>query len=563
MSRALPRTILLLVLLAATVMPAAAESRVALIIANAAYQNTSPLKNPVNDGKLMAATLESTGFKVTLATDLDGKAMKKAMLEFGRALRASDSVGLFYYAGHAIQVAGENYLIPIDANLQDETEIGIEGVDVNDFLATMNQAQSRIKIVVLDACRNNPFPATSRSGTRGLAIVRAPTGTLIAYSTSPGEVALDGTADNSPYALALAGAMKAETGKPIELVFRQARVAVLEATEGLQTPWDLSSITGDFVLASGDGAGSSGTDAQAVDSGSTTSAASTGGSANDAAKDYAVWIAIEASGNEAAYRAYLEEFPNGRFSTAAKQKLAALEQLKVDPATLLAFAERYLGSAADNQSDRSNLYAAQVEYFDKGMVPKEQVLVDKLDYFAKFPLRRYVFDRSSFRTGSSSDGSYQLSFEYDFAVENDQQKIAGRGKTELGVNTTGKTPLIEREQGSVLRKSVTEKSSGEATKTEQSAQPARNIARLFPDSGKRQLSPDELYGLSCDQLWVARNEMFDRRGYCFTSGRGQSYFDNADCTTSDAGILNKTEKANVTTIKEVEAAQGCQGAVKN
>ncbi len=436
-----------MIFLVAGVWPAIAESRVALIVANAAYQNTSPLKNPVNDGKLMAATLEAMGFKVTLATDLDGKAMKKAMLEFGRTLRASDSVGLFYYAGHAIQVAGENYLIPVDANLQDETEIGIEGVDVNDFLATMNQAQSRIKIVVLDACRNNPFPATSRSGTRGLAIVRAPTGTLIAYSTSPGEVALDGTADNSPYALSLAAAMKSETGKPIELVFRQARVAVLETTEGLQTPWDLSSITGDFMLAPADVTAaeiSKATDEPNIANMPAPAAGAT--SANDAAKDYAVWVAIEASGNEAAYRAYLEEFPNGRFADEAKKRLAAAEEVKAQK---------------------------------------------------------------------------QAALEAEATAAQDAQQV------------------------------------------QQQAQPARKIARLFPNSGKRKLSADELYGLSCDQLWVARNEMFDRHGYCFTSGRGQSFFDNADCSTSDAGILNKTEKANVATIKEVEAAQGCAGAVKN
>lgn len=444
MSRALSSALTLLIYLAIATWPATAESRVALIIANAAYQNTSPLKNPVNDGKLMAQTLESMGFKVTLAADLDGKAMKKAMLEFGRALRASDSVGLFYYAGHAVQVAGDNYLIPVDANVQDETEIGIEGVDVNDFLATMNQAQSRIKIVVLDSCRNNPFPATSRSGTRGLAVVRAPTGTLIAYSTSPGEVALDGTGENSPYAVSLASAMKSQTGKPIELVFRQARVAVLETTEGLQTPWDLSSITGDFVLASGGGATDESAPTTEPEDASEPATATGGGSATDAAKDYAVWVAIESSGNAAAYRAYLEEFPTGRFAADAKAKLAAAEEAEAAKAR--------------------------------------------------------------------------------------------------------KQAALEAEA----------KAAEKAKQAKQQATPARKIARLIPDSGKRKLFADELYNLSCDQLWVARNEMFDRRGYCFSSGRGQTYFDNSDCTTSDTGILNKTEKANVATIKEVEAVQGCQ-----
>lgn len=436
MSSARLRALLSLLVLGIAALPASAESRIALIIANGAYENTSPLKNPVSDGKLMAATLEGMGFKVTLAADLDGKAMKKAMLEFGRSLRATDSVGLFYYAGHAIQVAGENYLIPIDANLQDETEIGIEGVDVNDFLATMNEAQSRIKIVVLDACRNNPFPAASRSAARGLAIVRAPTGTLIAYSTSPGEVALDGTGENSPYAEALARAMQGETGKPIELVFRQARVSVLEATEGRQTPWDLSSITGDFVLAPA--AGEQSQPSTEPSSPATTTAS--GGSANDAAKDYAVWVAIESSGNAAAYQAYLDEFPSGRFAGKAKEKLAAAEAAR-----------------AEQQA------AAEAEAAAAEQPSEQQAVIPS----------------------------------------------------------------------------------------------ARDIQRLFPDSGKRRLSADELYGLSCDELWVARNEMFDRRGYCFNSGRGQSYFDNSDCTTSDSGILNKTEKANVATIKQVEAEKAC------
>ncbi|MFO1171227.1 MAG: caspase family protein [Hyphomicrobiaceae bacterium] len=442
--------------------PAHAESRIALIIANGAYQNTSPLKNPVADGKLMAGTLEGLGFKVTLATDLDAKAMKKAMLEFGRALRASDSVGLFYYAGHAIQVAGENYLIPVDANLQDETEIGIEGVDVNDFLATMNEAQSRIKIVVLDACRNNPFPAASRSAARGLAIVRAPTGTLIAYSTSPGEVALDGTGDNSPYAEALSQAMKGETGKPIELVFRQARVEVLKSTEGQQTPWDLSSITGDFLLASGGGTEVSTGEAQSEATTTGTGAGGTTGSgdtATAAAKDYAVWVAIETSGNAAAYQAYLDEFPSGRFAAEAKKRLADAEAAE---------AQKQAALAAQAQAEAEAAAAAQQQQ-----------------------------------------------------QQQEQQAPEPQGEEQAVIPS------------------------------------ARQIQRMFPDSGKRRLSVDELYNLSCDELWVARNEMFDRRGYCFTSAKGQSFFDNADCTTSSQSILNKTEKANTITIKQVESEKGC------
>jgi uncharacterized caspase-like protein len=479
MQRAPTGTIFLILAVLFGATPAAAESRVALVIANAAYQNTSPLKNPVKDGKLMAATLQEMGFQVTLHTDLDGKAMKRAMLEFGRALRSSDSVGFFYYAGHAIQVAGENYLIPVDANLQDETEIGIEGVDVNDFLATMNQAQSRIKIVVLDACRNNPFPAATRAATRGLSIVRAPTGTLIAYSTSPGEVALDGTGDNSPYALSLANAMKAEKGKPIELVFRQARVAVLENTEGLQTPWDLSSITGDFVLASADATSSADASPSTGSEKVATTAPADNENANAAAKDYAVWIAIEGSNNEAAYTAYLQEFPNGRFAAEAKKRLEALRQTREQTS------DSSSGSAEPSTSPKAKAEEARK------------------------------------------------------AVEEARKRLEAAREA------------MEQGQGPA------DEASNAADTTEEAMAVPREIARLFADSGKRRLSTDELSRLSCDQLWVARNEMFDRHGFCFTTARGQSFFDNSDCTTSSQNILNKIEKANIATIKQVEAEKQC------
>jgi hypothetical protein len=226
---------------------AVAEKRVALVIGNSNYQNTSPLKNPVNDANLMASSLEQAGFEVTKILDADYRTLKRAMLEFGRNLRSSPEAGLFYYAGHGVQVRGENYLIPVNARISDEDEVDLEAININSFLRVMDSSSSAINIVVLDACRNNPFARSFRSQSRGLASVDAPKGTYIAYATAPGDVAADGKANNSPYSVALAEAIST-AGLTIEQVFKRARISVLAATDNKQVPWETSSITGDFYF---------------------------------------------------------------------------------------------------------------------------------------------------------------------------------------------------------------------------------------------------------------------------------------------------------------------------
>ncbi|MHA1554229.1 MAG: caspase family protein, partial [Alphaproteobacteria bacterium] len=177
---------------------ALAERRVALVIGNANYLETSDLANPTNDARLMAETLQNVGFEVTWINDVDQLQMKRAMLEFGRELRQGVDASLFYYAGHGIQANGRNYLVPVDAAITDESELDFQAIDINSFLRVMEASSSRVNIVVLDACRNNPFKSNFRSQSRGLAMVDAPKGTYIAYATAPGEVAEDGTTGNSP-----------------------------------------------------------------------------------------------------------------------------------------------------------------------------------------------------------------------------------------------------------------------------------------------------------------------------------------------------------------------------
>src|SRR6516225_11950009 len=226
---------------------AQAGKRIALVIGNSAYTAVSPLTNPKNDADLMAKTLQSVGFEVTKLTDADQRAMKQAMLDFGRKLHGGVDAGLFYYSGHGVQAKGEDYLIPVDASIKDEGELDLQAIDVNAFLQVMDNADSKVNIIILDACRNNPFAASTRSATRGLAMLDAPRGTYIAFSTGLNQVAEDGDGKNSPYTEALAKAM-VKPGVKLEDAFKEARRTVEAATDNKQVPWETTSITGDFYF---------------------------------------------------------------------------------------------------------------------------------------------------------------------------------------------------------------------------------------------------------------------------------------------------------------------------
>lgn len=200
----------------------ASEKRTALVIGNGAYTNAPPLKNPPNDARDMAATLKTLGFDVISAIDINQRGMKRLIREFGQKLKGGGS-GLFYYAGHGVQSKGRNYLIPIDADIQSEAEIEDSGVDLNLVLNSMDEAQNGLNLVILDACRDNPFARRFRSA--GLAQIDAPTGTLIAYATAPNSVASDGVGKNGLYTQELLKNIQT-TGLRIEEVFKQVRVAV-------------------------------------------------------------------------------------------------------------------------------------------------------------------------------------------------------------------------------------------------------------------------------------------------------------------------------------------------
>jgi hypothetical protein len=224
------------------------EQRIALVIGNSNYQNAPQLQNPDNDAQSMAQFLNSAGFEVIAATDLTQNDMLRVVQDFSAkvASRGPNTVAMVYYAGHGVQLAGENYLVPVDARVSSPTELVNNSVRLVDVMSTLETIPSRMRIVILDACRNNPFPSINDAG-RGLAIVDAPNGSIVGYSTAPGAEALDGTGGHSPYTQAFLNVAR-QPNVPIEQLFKRVRLEVNQATSGQQIPWESSSLTSDFTF---------------------------------------------------------------------------------------------------------------------------------------------------------------------------------------------------------------------------------------------------------------------------------------------------------------------------
>lgn len=236
-------------------MPQPAESRTALVIGNADYNKFGVLPNPLNDARAIAASLKHLGFKVLLGENLSREGMLQYISDFGKLLKPG-GVGLFYYAGHGMQFQGRNFLIPVNGNNNNE-DYADYGIDANQILQTMDDAHDRVNLLVLDACRDDPFKNRFKSrslSSIGLAPMDAPKGTLIAFSTAPGSIARDGGGGkDSVYTHYLLEKI-ALPGLPLEEIFKQVRIAVTEATHDKQIPWESSSLTGDFYFVPPDSA---------------------------------------------------------------------------------------------------------------------------------------------------------------------------------------------------------------------------------------------------------------------------------------------------------------------
>lgn len=289
---------------------AAGPSRCALVVGNAAYPS-SPLRNAVHDARSMAKELARLGFEVIELHDATKARMEHGLAELGARLAGRQGVGLFFYAGHGIQLDWRNYLLAVDAAPHSADEVPAHSLDVQQTVDALRAAGTRINVIVLDACRDNPFGAGA--GTRGLAPMDAPPGTYFAYATAPGNVADDGGEQGNGlfthYLLKEIG----QVGAPIEAVFKRVRMHVRQASRGRQIPWDSSSLVDDFVFATGERLPAP--------------------QRSDFEVAYAVeraeWDRIAASTKPEDLYTFLRRHPTGLFAEIAQARLERLERARI------------------------------------------------------------------------------------------------------------------------------------------------------------------------------------------------------------------------------------------
>ncbi len=316
----------LLVGIAVAALPAAAAKRVALVIGNSAYQNAPWLPNPVNDGRAVAEVLRRLDFVVLEAVDQDKPGMQTLLRRFVAELQDAD-VSLFFYAGHGLQVQGQNYLVPVDAALESEVDLPFEAVSVNVVLDLMEQT-TPLRLVFLDACRDNPLaqrlsrlagPSRAFGIGRGLARMNSRVGTLIAFATEPDKVALDGEGEHSPFAQALLEHIETP-GLEVRQMLSRVRATVIASTDGVQLPLDTSALVGDFYFTPPAAPAPPPAPAPTAVAPVPTAPVTWGVATNE----QLFWQSIQGSTDPNDFRAYLESFPDGPFAPLARNRLNTL-----------------------------------------------------------------------------------------------------------------------------------------------------------------------------------------------------------------------------------------------
>lgn len=301
--------------------PASAQDRVALIVGNGAYLNAKALPNPPNDANDMAATMRELGFTVVTATNVNKVDFDQKVRDFARALRSA-KIGMFFYAGHGMQVAGKNYAIPIDAKLEGAADLQVETVDIDQIVSIMESDNNRVNLVFLDACRDNPLsrsfarsmPASRAVGVgSGLTAIEAGRGTMIAFSTAPNKVALDGQTRNSPFTSALLRHIRVP-GLDIAFVMRRVTADVEKSSNGAQVPWVHASLISDVTLVAGDGK-------------ATIPSPPVAGPV----PDEIAWSFVKQTSDLQELRRFLTTFPDTQFRADAEARLAALQSQQARP----------------------------------------------------------------------------------------------------------------------------------------------------------------------------------------------------------------------------------------
>ena len=293
------------------------EHGVALVIGNNAYKS-APLRNPINDARAMSERLRGLGFEVIERTNLKTREIAPTLREFRGRLKPG-SVALFFYAGHGLQIKGVNYLPTVDADIESEDDVTLQSIDLNRMLDGLGESKTRLNLVFLDACRNNPFTRSFRSAASGLAKVDAPSGTLISFATRPGSTAYDGDGKHGLYTEHLLRHMNVPD-VPVELMLKRVVSGVKKDSKGQQEPWMEGSIEGDFSFVGA---------AAAADSGKNVVEMAKPGVADGQAVELAFWESIRGSKNPREYQAYLKKYPNGLFAELAREHANGSRTLEV------------------------------------------------------------------------------------------------------------------------------------------------------------------------------------------------------------------------------------------
>ena len=468
------------------------ENRVALIIGNGAYQNAEALKNPLNDARAMAKVLRESGFEVILRENVTRHALSAALREFSGKL-VPGGVGLFYYAGHGIQARGLNYLIPIDAMLSSEDELKYETIDVNDVLGRLDEARTRLSLVILDACRDNPFARRFRSTGRGLAQTDAPRGTVIAYATAPGDTAADGDGDNGLYTAELLKAI-AVPGLKLEEVFKRTIDGVARASANKQTPWVSSSFRGDFVFKATVAAAPPPQPRPAPAPSAT----------SPQMLELAAWNAVANSTNPALFEAFLKGFPDGIYSDIARARLeelkmaALLEEKRRSTAAAEEARRRAAADDARRKADAEARGAADDDARRRAAVDDEKKSVDAVEAALKLA----DVDRKRIQAALTARGFDTMGADGVFGPRT-RQMIANfqrsRSEPPTGYLTATQAALLSREGQSALAKLEDERR--KADEERRKAEAERQRAAPAPPPSQQAAMPAPIAPGARDGSW--------------------------------------------------------------
>lgn len=434
---------------------ASAEARrVALVIGNAAYKETAPLSNTGNDANDVAAALKRLQFDVLLGIDLDKRGMERLIRQFEQTLAGAD-VALFFYAGHGLQIAGQNHLVPVDARLATEGDIDFESLPLSLVLTRMER-EAKTSLVLLDACRDNPLARNlaRTMGTRstalrqGLAEVKTGVGTLISFSTQPGNVALDGDGRNSPYTAALLKEIE-RPGRDFLSSLAAVRGAVLSSTKGKQVPWEHTSLLGPVFL------------------NDTPPAAAPAPAPGSAAAE--AWGAVKDSASAAELEAFVRRFGDTFYGDLARNRLAELSKSRPaqPPAAPSpgpkASAALSCGNVLEFLQDtgafgskplREAAYADRVTYYKQGQIGRAEVIRTAQDYERRYPSRIYEIDNKTVAIRETLPDVCHVRFEYGYSARNATEERSGRGWADYTVKRRGDRFEITAENGDVISRQV-------------------------------------------------------------------------------------------------------------